>query len=203
MSTLDFGLQDGDIIGFSGAYWHSDLINLSTYGWPRYSLSHVGILARKNKRTKWLVFEANEDVPWRCAVTRTKHDGIQAHSLDLLLERYQGKMWHYALMPGWPKHQVSRYPLDIEGNLYKALARDLGTPYDWKGAVRAGGKLWSLIQATFRQEDTSAFFCSEFVATVLREFGIFATDNVSKWSPNSLMRTLVKQGIYKPAVKLK
>ena len=189
--------KDGDIIGFSGGYFHSDLINLATYGIPRYSLSHVGILARKNKRTKWLIFEANEDVPWQCAVTHRKHDGIQAHSLESMLERYQGKMWHYSLQT----ELATR--LRLYGPVYEALCRELGTPYDWCGASRAGGRLWSLIQATFRQEDTSAFFCSEFVATILREFGIFKTDNVSKWSPNRLMRKLVRDGIYKQAVRLK
>ena len=182
--------KDGDIIGFSGGHFCSDLINLSTYGIPRYSLSHVGILARKNKRTKWLVFEANENVPWQCAVTHRKHDGIQAHSLELLLERYRGKVWHYSRQVLCP-------------TLYLALCEELGTPYDWRGATRAGGKLWSFIQAIFRQEDTSAFFCSEFVATILREFGIFETDNVSKWSPNKLMRKLVRSGTYKQAIKLK
>lgn len=196
-------LQDGDIIGFSGAHFKSDLINLATYGWPRYGLSHIGILARKNKRCKWLVFEANEDVPWQCAVTHRKHDGIQAHSLDLLLERYQGKIWHYPLnhkaAPRSYHFIVSLFGLQF----YNALCDELGIPYDWAGARRAGGMLWACLQSCFCQEDTSAFFCSEFVATKLREFGLFTTNNVSKWSPNRLVRKLVRKGLYKPAARLK
>lgn len=206
MSIIQY--KDGDIIGFSGNYFHSDLINIATYGVPRYSLSHVGILARKNKNTKWLVFEANEDVPWQCAVTHKKHDGVQAHSLDLLCKRYKGKIWYYECnIPSkiWLLRQSKKCLVagDVKGSLYEACVEKLGVPYDWAGAKRSGGELWSWLQSIFRQEDTSSFFCSEFVVTMLREFGIFDTDNVSKWSPNGLMRELVREGIYKPALRLK
>jgi hypothetical protein len=194
-------IKDGDIVGFSGSHWLSDFINLSTYGLPRYGLSHVGIVARKSKRSKWLVFEANEDVPWPCAVTKKKHDGVQAHSLDLLLERYPGKMWLYSRKNDWPRFIAA---IDLCGScLYDALCNELGTPYDWVGAKRAGGFIHSAIRAMFHKQDTTSLFCSELVAHVLNEFGIFDTDNVSKWSPNSLMRRLVRYGIYEKAVRLK
>jgi hypothetical protein len=197
---LQLNLKDGDIIGFSGHYWNSDLINLATYGCPRWSISHVGLLARKNPRSKWLVFEANEEVPWQCAVTHRKHDGVQAHSLDLLLDRYKGKMWLYGLQG----EAVSKLDLGQQWlSLYDSLCNELGTPYDWRGAKRAGGHLWSWVHSLFCKEDTSSLFCSELVAMVLSEFGIFNTGNASKWSPNKLMRTLVRKGIYKPAVRLK
>ena len=200
--NMGMGFKDGDIIGFSGAHYTSDFINLATYGIPRYSLSHVGILARKNKRCKWLVFEANEDVPWQCAVTHRKHNGVQAHSLDLLLERYSGKMWLYRLNE---KH-LHKY-IGWQGafgiSLYHSLVNELGTPYDWMGAKRAGGFIHSALHALFHKQDTSSLFCSELVAMILAEYGILDTNNVSMWSPNRLMRHLTWNGIYDKAVRLK
>lgn len=187
-------LRDGDIIGFSGSYWHSDCINLATYGIPRWSLSHVGIVARKRKQSRWLIFEANDDVSTQCAVTHRKHDGVQAHSLDLLLERYKGKMWLY-------RRKAEFTPADF--SLYNVMVRELGTPYDWVGAKRAGGFFHSIIQAAFHKQDTSSLFCSELVAMILDEYGILDTNNVSKWSPNRLMRHLVRKHLYDKAVRLK
>ncbi|MFA5378854.1 MAG: hypothetical protein WC455_24085 [Dehalococcoidia bacterium] len=199
---MDMDLKDGGILGFSGSHYQSDFINLVTYGIPRYSLSHVGILARKNKRSKWLVFEANEDVPWQCAVTHRKHDGVQAHSLDLLLERYPGKMWLYRLN----EEYIYKY-VGWQGafgiSLYYSLVKELGTPYDWMGAKRAGGFFHSAIHALLYKQDTSSLFCSELVAMILNEYGILDTNNVSKWSPNRLMRHLVRKHIYDKAVRLK
>jgi hypothetical protein len=193
---MDF--KDGDIIGFSGAHYLSDFINIVTYGIPRYSLSHVGILARKNTRSKWLVFEANEDVPWQCAVTHRKHDGVQAHSLDLLLERYPGKMWLYSRI-GYPVYDSGHTWVE----LYNALVNELGTPYDWMGAKMAGGFIHSAIQGILHKQDTSSLFCSELIAMILNEYGILDTNNVSKWSPNRLMRHLTRKGIYDKAVRIK
>jgi hypothetical protein len=193
-------LKDGDVVGFSGSHYLSDFINVVTYGVPRYSISHVGILARKNKRSKWLVFEANEDVPYPCAITKRKHDGVQAHSLDLLLERYPGKAWLYRLKgPAILKMEDGQQYL----SLYDAMCTELGTPYDWMGAKRAGGFFHSAIHALLHKQDTSSLFCSELVAMILNEYGILDTNNVSKWSPNRLMRHLVRKQIYDKAVRLK
>ena len=198
----DLDLKDGDIIGFSGSHWLSDCINLATYGIPRYSLSHVGIIARKNKRSKWLVFEANEDVPWPCAITHRKHDGVQAHSLELLLERYPGKMWLYRLNKEY-LHKYIGWQGAFGISLYHSLVNELGTPYDWMGAKRAGGFIHSAIQALFHGQDTSSLFCSELIAMTLNEYGILDTNNVSKWPPNCLMRHLVRKRAYDKAVRLK
>jgi hypothetical protein len=195
---MDMDLKDGDIIGFSGSHYLSDFINLVTYGIPRYSLSHVGILARKNRRSKWLVFEASEDVPYPCAITHRKHDGVQAHSLGLLLERYPGKMWLYHRV-GYPEYGTGHTWIE----LYNALVMELGTPYDWMGAKRAGGFFHSAIHALLHKQDTSSLFCSELVAMILAEYGVLDTNNVSKWSPNRLMRHLVRKHLYDKAVRLK
>lgn len=199
-------LKDGDIVGFSGSCWHSDLINIVTYGFPRYSLSHVGLLARKNDRSKWLVFESNEDVPYPCAITHRKHDGVQAHALDLLLERYPGKIWLYPKVGAplhWADHRWNSTGGAFGLRLYDALVQELGTPYDWMGAKRAGGIIHSTLNALFHKQDTSSLFCSELVAMILNECGLLDTDNVSKWSPNRLMRHLVWKHIYDKAVRLK
>jgi len=56
----------------------------------------------------------------------------------------------------------------------------------------------------FRQpEDLSKLFCSEWVAACLRIVGRLDTPNASAWSPNGLVRHLVREGICGQARRIK
>ncbi len=188
----------GDIIGFSGCAWDSDLINMATYGIPRWSLSHVGIIAKNPLTGKLLVYESNEHCPLRCAITKTYHDGVQAHSLKTLLKKYHGKVWLYRV-----NCYVDDGYLGSVTSLSDYAFDHIGVPYDWEGAKQSGGKLVSAIKSIFGRADTSRLFCSEFVAELLDAFGIFPVKNVSAWSPNRMMRRLTRRGLYDKAVRLK
>jgi hypothetical protein len=72
----------------------------------------------------------------------------------------------------------------------------LGTPYDRLGAFRARDlPIGRIRRWLLGRENLTSLFCSEFVASVMRILGLFATDNASAWNPNSLIRALRREKI--------
>ena len=186
----------GDIIGFSGSYFASHLINLSTYGIPWYSLSHVGIIANRTQGAcdSLVVFEANENCEWPCVIAQRKVSGVQAHWISDIIEDYKGTLWHYRL-----SKQLNRTKIRL---LTKTLKDKIGTPYDWDGAKKAGGYLYSAACAIMYGEDVDSMFCSELVAYALQQVGICDIQNASRWNPNSLMRRLTRDSVFDNGIKI-
>ncbi len=186
-------LTDGDIIGFSGKGIVSDAINLGTYGMPRSGLSHVGIIS--HYRGIPYLFESttlNGDKP--CAILHEPISGVQAHKLSDILER-AGKVWLY---------KPATYPVGLaRRRLQLALLCQLGTPYDYVGAVRSRGWLLRMLRSVLFLQEITQLFCSELLAYVLTEARIAFFSNASSQSPNSLVRRLVKSGVYRDRVRLK
>lgn len=176
--SISYKFKPGDIIGFSGNHWHSDTINLLTYGIPRQSLSHVGVIARGNK-----LHEAKSTV------------GVVAGDAREVIETYNGKVWVYPLYRSLFPHESRRLREELEsaGN----------SPYDMVGAIRAGGILFALMESLFWKQDFSSYFCSELVAAKLSRIGIFPTTNASRWNPNKLIRRLRKKHIIHRSIRLK
>jgi len=175
-------IKAGDIIGFSGHSWISAAINIATYGIPFWGISHVGIMANAPDG-RLLIFESTSldgDIP--CEITGKPICGTQAHDLDFILQHYIGKAWHYPLYR-------PLYPNEDE-RLTEFLFDTIGVPYDALGAFRSAGVGLSWIESLFREQDLSTIFCSEMVAAAYSTVGLFATDNVSRWNPNKLVRRL-------------
>ena len=187
-------LKVGDVIGFSGAYFGSDMINLLTYGVPRWCLSHVGVIGRKASG-ELVMFESNQNTGTSCVITGCEVDGVQAHTLPAMLDTYKGRVWRYPLYRSLYPHESVR--------LSKVLRKRIGTPYDWDGAKEAAGLFYSVTQAVIRNQDITSLFCSELVAFALSEIGIFHTSNVSRWSPNKLVRNMRRDGLLDNPVRLK
>lgn len=187
------GLSPGDIIGFSGDAIVSLAINVLTYGMPLWSISHVGIIGEHED--KLLCFESKTTDHTPCEVTGKCIRGSQAHSLDHLIKTYRGKMWHYPLYRKLFNHERYR--------LYKFLHATIGLSYDNIGAFRAGGLGFSWFESQLREADLHSLFCSEWCAAAHAEIGLFATDNVSRWSPNLLCRTERRMGILKKPRRIK
>lgn len=186
-------LKDGDVIGFSGRGLVSDLINLGTYGVPRYGLSHIGIIA--NYLGRRFLFESttlNGDS--KCAIMDKPINGVQAHYLGDILER-PGKVWHYEL-------ERNLHPTEKLG-LKVSLLNKLGLPYDYAGAARSAGFLLRSIEGVFRREEISELFCSELVAYELEHLRLIPNGNASSQSPNSLARHICRIGLHKNPVRLK
>ncbi len=183
MLKISRPLEPGDIIGFSGRSLASDAVNLLSFGVPRWSLSHVGILAFQQDHLSLRLFDSASGFGVRHQDVR---DGV---------ERYNGKAWLYGLQRPLYLNESLRLAASTQGSLGKA--------YDTAGALRAGGKLWAAVQGIARGEDLATFFCSEFVAEQLSFIGVFNTTNSSRWNPNHLMRTLRRLGIVQPPVRIK
>lgn len=176
-------IKPGDLIGFSGRAWESALINLLTYGIPRHHISHVGIIGEYYDEL--VVFESNQlDMP--CLVQKKISQGVQAAWIEDRL-RYDGKLWHYPLTRQLYPHEATR--------LNSFLLSRIGTNYDMRGAVRAAGLAWSWWKSLFHPEDLSSLFCSELCAAAHSHVGLLRTTNVSRWSPNRLIRYERHRGI--------
>ncbi len=173
---IDYQFKSGDIIAFSGRNFLSDIINIGTYGIPRWSISHVGIAVRE--------FSFLEALPV----------GVRESCLDDI-EQYNGRVWIYPLYRKLYKHEEKR--------LLKLLYDAVGIPYDKLGAGRSAGFLFASIQALFRGQDLSTFFCSELIANKLSEIGIHPVTNASKWNPNRLVRDLRRDRVVCKPIRLK
>lgn len=181
----NYKFKSGDIIGFSGAHWHSDTINLLTYGVPRWSLSHVGIISdtRNLVLGKKVLHEAISTA------------GVIARQASGVVNTYNGRVWVYPLHRSLYSHESRR--------LRQVLDSAIDIPYDMAGAVRAGGLLFALIESLIWRQDFSSYFCSELVASKLSDIGIFPTTNANRWNPNSLVRRLRREGIIQKPMRLK
>lgn len=186
--------EPGDIIGFSGANYISDFINVVTYGIPRWSLSHIGIVG--DYKDGLVLFESTTLDPDPCLIQGKQVDGAQAHCLDSRIARYDGRVWHYPLYR-------SLYPAERQ-RLTEFLTSTVGMPYDKVGAFRAGGIGFSWLESKLHPVTSlNALFCSEWCAAAHTEVGLFRTDNIGGWSPNYFVRAERRQRILLPPVRMK
>jgi len=187
-------LKAGDLIGFSGHCWSSALVNIATYGIPFWGLSHCGIMARADDG-RLLLFESTEFKNLPCEITGQVFLGTQAHTLENVLRIYPGKAWRYPLYRSLYSTEDTR--------LTEFLMGTVSTPYDYMGAFRSGGVGLSWIESLFREQCLTSLFCSEWVAAAYAYVGLWATDNVSRWSPNRLVRRLRRAEILRKPQRLK
>lgn len=194
-STTDF--RPGDLLGFSGADLLSDAINLATLGWPRWGLSHVGIVT-----DYWdygiCLAESTTLAHRPCLAARKRVSGAQCHPIKQRVEEYKGRVWHYRL----------REPLD--GELVVELDEwfdgllTAKCPYDYAGAVRSRCTPYAMIHRwKHGKEDLRSLFCSELVAAAWKTIGVFDTDNASGWNPNALVREAMRQRVVESPIRLK
>jgi hypothetical protein len=168
----------GDLIGFTGVGWECHAINILTYGIPNYHIAHLGIIGEYSNEL--LMFESTTLSNLQCVIQGKMFDGVQAVHLEDRCEGYPGKIWHYPLHRTLYKHEATR--------LNQFLTSRIGTRYDTRGALRAGGKLWSWWKSLLHEEDISSLFCSELVAATHTHVGLIRTGSVSRWNPNRLLR---------------
>jgi len=187
-------VQRGDVIGFSGCSVKSSVIRVCTGGlWCCGGVNHVGIAVQWPGFKRPLLCESLSSHRDPCVVGGLHRCGVQLHYLRSRLVGYHGRVWHYPL----------RSPLTaLESELLTEFTRQwLGTPYDLRGAIAARHTPLAWL---FRQpENLDRFFCSEWVAACLRVKGLFDTDNASAWSPNGLLRALVRKQICARPIRLK
>ena len=200
-------LKAGDILGFSGDSWWSAGINIATYGFPWWSLSHVGIIAEIPEDCLWpgfdyevhwnfrswppapgtkVLFESTRSCSLPCIFQNEIVRGVQGHKPADRIAEYRGKVWRY------PMCRELR-PLESE-RLTHFLLSHLGRNYDALGAFRAGGIGFSWLESRFRPEDLTSLFCSEYVAAAQKHIRLLH-GSASRWSPNLLVRKERREGL--------
>ncbi len=179
---IDYRFKPGDILAFSGASFQSDIINIGTYGVPRWSISHVGIVAGEYYDSDKFFIEA-------------LRLGVTISDTKRVIREYNGRVWVYPLYRELYKHEKKK--------LSESLLASVGIEYDKLGAGRSAGFLFASIQALFRGQDLSTFFCSELIANKLSEIGIHPVTNASKWNPNRLVRDLRRDRVVCKPIRLK
>jgi hypothetical protein len=188
------GFEPGDIIAFSGNSLISDLINVATYAIPRWGISHVGIMGEASDG-RLLLFESTTLDSLPCEILGRPFDGTQAHVLEDVIQRYEGRIWHFPLCRSLYENERKR--------LNEFLLETISVPYDQMGAFRSAGAGLSWIESLFRDQDLSTIFCSEWCCAAHVNIGIFRTDNVSRWNPNRFVRAERKQNILLKPRRLK
>jgi hypothetical protein len=177
----DTGVKAGDLIGYSGRSWISYGVNLATGGLPGWGISHVGILAHAPDG-RLLLFESTSLDNPPCAITGKPIHGTQAHPFEDMTREYDGRVYHYPF--------YRQLFADEDARLTEFLLDTIGTPYDMLGAFRSAGIGLSFVESLFRPANLETIFCSEMVAAAYAVIGLHATTNVSRWSPNRLVRHL-------------
>ena len=183
---------NGSVIGFVSRDWQANVINLGSFGIPGYSIHHVGIVC------DGLVYESTGGEAGNrppCEIQHKIVRGVQAHTIESLFALpWYTHLWEYPL-------RRRLYPQE-RTRLRQFCDSQLGKDYDRDGAIHSGGKLFAYFSSLIRGENVNKYFCSEFVAAALAEVGIFQIDNVSRVSPNKLLRGLRKLGVcQKPVMR--
>jgi len=200
---IGYDFLPGDAVGFSGADFVSDVINLATLGIPRRGISHVAIVTAHRLHGICLA-ESTTFASLPCLIRGEQVKGVQFQHLRERIDSYSGKVLHY------PLRDPLDWPEQLSLNVYLLELAAAKCPYDLIGAVRTRTTLYTLAQrlkhggGAGRREDLKMLFCSELVADAWHRFGIFnGITNASEWNPNALLRAAVRKGIVLPPYQVR
>lgn len=186
-------VRPGDIITTSGTGFGSAGINVVTGGVPGWCASHVGIIARYNQQN--ILFESTSVLSDKCLIRGEVVSGVQAHSIDSLLER-SGRIWLHRL------HRRLFHEEEIRLTLF--LVDLIGRKYDFLGAGRSGvgGPLFRRALSVLKPGDLKNIYCSELVSAALNDIGIWSKTEHSI-APNPLIYSLRWRGLISRRERLK
>lgn len=185
--------EPGDIIAFYGSDWRSRVIELATWG-P----SHVGIVSEwplDDPDGGWCIrnvlVEATTMCPHPCILQGKQVDGVQAQWPVDRIADYDGRARVFRLAPHWKLRD------DEADDLTELLDRWMGKPYDYHGALWSGTRILKHLPR-MPYSDLGTMFCSELIAAVVQRLGRLCVTNAGLFNPGSLVRALVRSGVYLP-----
>lgn len=179
-------LRPGDLLSFNDGGLVSSLIALGSWGLPKITPSHVGIITEVGDRGLFLVESTTTfGGDTACRVTGRKGSGVRALFLEETLVR-KGRIWHHPLRI--PLTPFARYRLS------EYLVAQLGKPYDLKGAIRSG-MMVRVLARILRKGSLDQMFCSELCAAAWAEAGIMQIGMASFYSPSALIRRSRREAI--------
>jgi len=187
--------RPGDILAFWGREWRSKIIQAVTGG-P----SHVGIVAEwplPDPSGGWelanVLVESTTLCNRPCLLAGRHVDGVQAQWPRLRVGDYWGRAKLFRLAPHWELDQKENDDLTV------LLDRWMGTPYDYRGALWSGTRVLKYLPR-MPYSDLGSLFCSELIAASLQRLGRLCVTNAGFFNPGTLIRSLVKSGVYLPGV---
>lgn len=185
--------RGGDIIAFYGRDWQSRFISAVTAG-P----SHVGIVvewpmpaAHGGYDTELVLIESTTKCPRPCLLQEKMFDGVQAQRPGTRIADYGGRAKLFRL------HEFRELTPERQDDLTEVASKFIGKPYDYRGAVWSGTRV---LKYLLPYADLGSLFCSELIATCLQTIGLLCVTSPGDYNPGSLVRTLVKTGVYLPGV---
>lgn len=188
------------MLGFSASNLSGAAINVATWGWPGYGLSHVGIVCERPATDgvhagNLMLVESTCLVRSKCLYARRRICGVQAHHIMPRVGRYCGRVWRYEL--------AKPFTAEESQHLTGYCLSHMGRRYDWLGAFKARdlalGLVRRIICSPAGDEAYHSLFCSELVAAGLSFIGRFRTLTPEHWSPNRLGRAAIDRGVYRPS----
>jgi hypothetical protein len=200
----------GTIMVYSGTAPLSWVIRADTCS----SLSHVEIVAHvtytdlhdaipdKDWSGWWdrtLVFGSTTLSKVPCVIRGERIKGSQAHDVVRVITDYPGRIWVMQ-----PKEALTRQE---KRRLVEYLLAQLGKPYDRRGAALAGTR-WVKWMPGFRTwaADRTRLYCVEKVEAAL-EASLFGRRlpplDPGRDSPKTMVRKLVKSGLYEKPQRVK
>lgn len=190
--------RGGDILAFYGQDWRSRVISAVTAGpshvgiiveWPMPSSQHGGY------DTELVLIESTTLCPRPCIERGVHINGVQAQWPRQRIEDYNGRAELYRLAEHWTLNE------DEQDLLFELADEFLGKPYDYRGALWSGTRVLKYLPR-MPYSDLGSLFCSELIATCVQRLGRLCVTNAGYFNPASLVRCLVKSGVYLPGVAL-
>lgn len=165
-------LAAGDLIAFGGSEWVSRAIMLGT----RSAVSHVGIVSR-------IGVDGVDRVVVLESTTLNGQAGVQENFLSQRVAEYEGRMWVLRLdAPSRNRFDAPRFE--------RTARAMLGRAYDAPGALLSALE-WFHIASGYNR-----MYCSEVVATALREAGVLPFDTDCDITPIEACRLPVWDTFY-------
>jgi hypothetical protein len=190
-----------DIVACWGTDRVSRLISAGTsslLGRPRWSPSHVAILARLNPYlpAKMAWFESTTLCPHECLLQQRVTSGMQVHWPEERIRDYcsqGGRVELYRLSPCWQL-------CTSEEKLLSRILTDhmvlRGVHYDMAGAILSGTRIMSrvgLLPAAAKEH----VFCSAVAYFCGARFGRLPVNNPAAWNPGRFLRYALWTGVWR------
>lgn len=186
----------GDVVACWGRDLLSRTISAATswpFGAPRWSPSHLAIIAPHNGRLRWFESTSRNDRP--CLVARIRISGAQVHPIrdraaDWL--RRGGRVSIYRAARTFNPREAEHLGRVVLVQHVFGHRR-----YDYAGAALSGSRLLGWLPGA----DLEALFCSELVLDALKATSRFCASRNPAVNPGRALRILTRSGEYlrKPA----
>lgn len=175
--------EPGDLLFFYGEDLASRIIEWATRG-P----SHVGIVSDHDDFSA-VLYESTTLANEPDLLTDRNISGVQAHLPMTRVREYPGQVYRCRLTKGWRLSPGERW------FLRDWLQQFHGEPYDLRGALLSGTRLFKWT-AMMPYPDLESLFCSELCAAALMRIAFLPSDNPTRFTPASLLRTVRRRGLY-------